>query len=634
MQPMGGKQMAYQALYRVWRPQKFSDMVGQEIITKTLKNAIITGQTSHAYLFTGPRGTGKTSAAKIFAKALNCLNLQDGEPCNECINCQAINSGSLNDVIEIDAASNNGVEEIRDIRDKVKYAPTQAPFKVYIIDEVHMLSTGAFNALLKTLEEPPAQVVFILATTEPHKIPLTIISRTQRFDFRRIGASASIARMEYILEQKGYQYEAAALKVIANAAEGGMRDALSILDQTLSFGDDEVTLANALLVTGAVKQSLLNEYVTAVLAQDVPTSLQVLESILEEGKDAHRFIEDLISYIRDLLLANQAPDMITVTPDEVFTTLSKQVTPDYAYAVINVLNDVQQQLRFTTHPDVYLEVLTVKLASLNSQGQPSEVVTPVTSSTPKQDVTKAITQQVTHNIATSNTPSITPPVTRPAAITQAPINEVPPVSQPTPPMPSEGVRNIPVSGPAVPVAKQAIPGKMAFDGQTVFNILHAATKGALRQVEDNYPDLLNMLSVVEMAKLNQAKPVAASPDGVVLSFSQPYIHRLAQQDMALQNNILQSLNRLTGDTPTVALITDDQWIQLRNSYVSQYKEKVAFTDMDVPELAAIAVETQPPVDVPTSPMIETAPAEPVVIEPELIAQAKDLFGDIVTVENN
>lgn len=178
-------------------------MVGQEIITKTLKNAIITGQTSHAYLFTGPRGIGKTSAAKIFAKALNCLNLHDGEPCNECINCQAINNGSLNDVIEIDAASNNGVEEIRDIRDKVKYAPTQAPFKVYIIDEVHMLSTGAFNALLKTLEEPPAQVVFILATTEPHKIPLTIISRTQRFDFRRIGTTASIARMEYILEQKG-----------------------------------------------------------------------------------------------------------------------------------------------------------------------------------------------------------------------------------------------------------------------------------------------------------------------------------------------------------------------------------------------------------------------------------------------
>lgn len=628
--------MAYQALYRVWRPQKFSDMVGQEIITKTLKNAIITGQTSHAYLFTGPRGTGKTSAAKIFAKALNCLNLQDGEPCNECINCQAINNGSLNDVIEIDAASNNGVEEIRDIRDKVKYAPTQAPFKVYIIDEVHMLSTGAFNALLKTLEEPPAQVVFILATTEPHKIPLTIISRTQRFDFRRIGTTASIARMEYILAQKGYHYEAPALKVIANAAEGGMRDALSILDQTLSFGDDEVTLANALLVTGAVKQSLLNEYVTAVLAEDVPTSLQVLESILQEGKDAHRFIEDLISYIRDLLLASQAPDMVTVTPDETFTVLSKQVTPDYAYAVINVLNDVQQQLRFTTHPDVYLEVLTVKLASLKtmtSQPVQQPVVSrsnqhPSGQSTPTS-VAIASESAVTANIPREplSTKSVTPTSLSDAA------KPVPVTNQPVA-MPVEVTRNIPVSGPAAPIANTAVTGKMAFDGQTVFTILQAATKGALRAIEDNYPDLLNMLSVVEMAKLNQAKPVAASPNGIVLAFSQPYIHRLAQQDANLQNNILQSLNRLTGESLTVALITDDQWIQLRNSYVSQYKEKIAFNEMIVPQLTELAVEMQPPVQAPVSVAVAPTSVAPVDEEPALIAQAKDLFGDIVTVEND
>lgn len=619
--------MAYQALYRVWRPQKFSDMVGQEIITKTLKNAIITGQTSHAYLFTGPRGTGKTSAAKIFAKALNCLNLQDGEPCNECINCQAINNGSLNDVIEIDAASNNGVEEIRDIRDKVKYAPTQAPFKVYIIDEVHMLSTGAFNALLKTLEEPPTQVVFILATTEPHKIPLTIISRTQRFDFRRIGTTASITRMEYILEQKGYQYEAPALKVIANAAEGGMRDALSILDQTLSFGDDQVTLANALLVTGAVKQSLLNEYVTAVLAEDVPTSLQVLESILQEGKDAHRFIEDLISYIRDLLLANQAPDMVTVTPDEVFVTLSKQVTPDYAYNVINVLNDVQQQLRFTTHPDVYLEVLTVKLASLNLQTD-TLVVPASTKTKPQVDKPNISTAVAAKIEQPSDEAAITANKQHVSAAKTAD-------SQPLVAPPIEAARNIPISsGPIAPVSKNALTGKVAFDGQSVFDILHVATKAALRAIEDNYADLLNMLSVVEMAKLNQAKPVAASPNGIVLAFNQPYIHRLAQQDETLQNNILQNLNRLTGETPMVVLITDDQWNQLRNSYVNQYKEKIAFTDMTVPQLSELAVETQPPVDKPVSMAVEI-PSEPVKIdEPELITQAKALFGDIVTIENN
>ena len=227
--------MAYQALYRVWRSQRFDDVVGQKAITQTLKNAIVQKKTSHAYLFTGPRGTGKTSAAKIFAKAINCKHSQDGEPCNVCETCVAITEGRLNDVIEIDAASNNGVEEIRDIRDKAKYAPTQAEYKVYIIDEVHMLSTGAFNALLKTLEEPPQNVIFILATTEPHKIPLTIISRTQRFDFKRISTQDIVDHMAHIMQEMALDYEEQALYVIGRAAEGGMRDALSILDQTISF---------------------------------------------------------------------------------------------------------------------------------------------------------------------------------------------------------------------------------------------------------------------------------------------------------------------------------------------------------------------------------------------------------------
>jgi DNA polymerase III, subunit gamma and tau len=217
--------MAYQALYRVWRPQTFSDVIGQDVITQTLKNAVASNMTSHAYLFSGPRGTGKTSCAKILAKAVNCLNPHDGEPCNECEICKAANENRLNDVIEIDAASNNGVEEIRDIRDKVKYAPTEAKYKVYIIDEVHMLSQGAFNALLKTLEEPPANVMFILATTEPQKIPATIISRTQNFTFRRISRQDILDRMTYILDDKKIDYDEEALNIIAASAEGGMRDA-------------------------------------------------------------------------------------------------------------------------------------------------------------------------------------------------------------------------------------------------------------------------------------------------------------------------------------------------------------------------------------------------------------------------
>ncbi|EGS4843797.1 DNA polymerase III subunit gamma/tau, partial [Listeria monocytogenes] len=246
--------MAYQALYRVFRPQSFQDVVGQEHVTKTLKNAIVQNKTSHAYLFSGPRGTGKTSAAKIFAKAINCEHGHDGEPCNECEICKGTTDGSIPDVLEIDAASNNGVEEIRDIREKVKYAPTVAKYKVYIIDEVHMLSTGAFNALLKTLEEPPKHVIFILATTEPHKLPLTIISRVQRFDFKRITTQDIIGRLKFILEEEKIPYDEKALMIVARAAEGGMRDALSLLDQVISYGSEEVTVEDALEITGSVAQ--------------------------------------------------------------------------------------------------------------------------------------------------------------------------------------------------------------------------------------------------------------------------------------------------------------------------------------------------------------------------------------------
>lgn len=256
--------MSYQALYRVWRPQSFDEMVGQTMIATTLKNAVKTGQLSHAYLFTGPRGTGKTSAAKILAKAVNCQHQVDGNPCNQCEVCHAITTGQLSDVIEIDAASNNGVEEIRDLRDKVRYAPSQAAYKVYIIDEVHMLTTGAFNALLKTLEEPPSQVIFILATTEPHKIPATIISRTQRFDFQRIHMTDLVGRMQYILEHDQIRYEEEALSIIARAANGGMRDSLSLLDQALSYNAEYLTTESALQVSGSMAQQVYVQYINAV----------------------------------------------------------------------------------------------------------------------------------------------------------------------------------------------------------------------------------------------------------------------------------------------------------------------------------------------------------------------------------
>ncbi|EPU19772.1 DNA polymerase III subunit gamma/tau, partial [Streptococcus agalactiae] len=293
----------YQALYRKYRSQTFDEMVGQSVISTTLKQAVSSKKISHAYLFSGPRGTGKTSAAKIFAKAMNCPNQINGEPCNHCDICRDITNGSLEDVIEIDAASNNGVDEIRDIRDKSTYAPSRATYKVYIIDEVHMLSTGAFNALLKTLEEPTENVVFILATTELHKIPATILSRVQRFEFKAIKLLAIRDHLAQILDKEAISYDLDALTLVARRAEGGMRDALSILDQALSLAkDNHISLDVAEEITGSISLSAIDDYVSNILAHDTTEALAKLEVIFDSGKSMSRFATDLLMYLRDLLV--------------------------------------------------------------------------------------------------------------------------------------------------------------------------------------------------------------------------------------------------------------------------------------------------------------------------------------------
>ena len=289
----------YQALYRKYRSQNFSQLVGQEVVAKTLKQAVEQEKISHAYLFSGPRGTGKTSVAKIFAKAMNCPNQVGGEPCNNCYICQAVTDGSLEDVIEMDAASNNGVDEIREIRDKSTYAPSLARYKVYIIDEVHMLSTGAFNALLKTLEEPTQNVVFILATTELHKIPATILSRVQRFEFKSIKTQDIKEHIRYILEKENISSEPEAVEIIARRAEGGMRDALSILDQALSLTQgNELTTAISEEITGTISLSALDDYVSALSQQDVPKSLACLNLLFDNGKSMTRFVTDLFALFK------------------------------------------------------------------------------------------------------------------------------------------------------------------------------------------------------------------------------------------------------------------------------------------------------------------------------------------------
>lgn len=533
--------MSYQALYRVWRPQRFDEIVGQTMITKTLKNAIITEQTSHAYLFAGPRGTGKTSAAKIFAKAINCPNQKNGEPCNECATCRAITAGTLNDVIEIDAASNNGVEEIRNIRDKAKYAPTSATYKIYIIDEVHMLSTGAFNALLKTLEEPPANVVFILATTEPYKIPATIISRTQRFDFKRITAQDSYQRMAYILEQKAIEYEPEALKLVARASEGGMRDALSILDQVLSFSDNKLTVANVLDVTGDLSQTQADLLMQTILKADTGQSLEVLQKILTEGKDEQRLIEDLISYCRNLLVYAQAPEIIekvelgTVTAD--FKTLSQSFKPKRLYQMIDILNDVQQQLRYTNHPDIYLEVLLIKLCH-------SETAEPVNTSVTPTPVEKS--DQTANGQLQTLEQQVQQLTQQVKQLVKAPTTEQPVKKQP---------------------AKASVQ-KVHINKAAIYPILDTATRQALNHYKEIWPDLMNRLNITKRAVMNVSRPVAANDTGVIVAFDYQLFFEKVMNDQELLTELKEGLNRLLGNPVEIVLVPQEDWPTIRKDYLA------------------------------------------------------------------
>ena len=523
--------MAYQALYRKWRPQKFDDMVGQTAVTKTLKNAIIHHKTSHAYLFTGPRGTGKTSAAKIFAKAINCLNPQDGEPCNECLLCKGITEGTIGDVIEIDAASNNGVEEIRDIRDKARYAPTQATYKVYIIDEVHMLSTGAFNALLKTLEEPPKNVIFILATTEPHKIPATIISRTQRFDFRRITNDEIIQRLRYILEQEEIAYEEEALSVIARCANGGMRDALSLLDQVISFSDDKVSFEQAIQVSGSLTDDLMIEFVRLLTQQQAQAALLQLQDLLLLGKEASRLIEEWLEFSRDLLVAKQTGDMIGRS--EAFVEFAKEVEEAFLYRFMDALNQTQQEMRFTAKPTISLEVFTIKMA------QPVVAVTQQAAPT-NQEYVSQLEQQLQS--------------------LQQQMSQL---------LQGQGVV-IPKKATSTPQAKVSTYKPNIGE---VYKVLDAATRKDLIFIRELWGDLLQMLSTTQRALLKASEPVAASPNGFVLKFDYEILCQRAQESVELHEDIARHCQTLAQYPGNFVSVTGEQWVQIRQDYLRDKKEK-------------------------------------------------------------
>ena len=521
----------YQALYRKYRSQNFSQLVGQEVVAKTLKQAVEQEKISHAYLFSGPRGTGKTSVAKIFAKAMNCPNQVGGEPCNNCYICQAVTDGSLEDVIEMDAASNNGVDEIREIRDKSTYAPSLARYKVYIIDEVHMLSTGAFNALLKTLEEPTQNVVFILATTELHKIPATILSRVQRFEFKSIKTQDIKGHIHYILEKENISSEPEAVEIIARRAEGGMRDALSILDQALSLTQgNELTTAISEEITGTISLSALDDYVAALSQQDVPKALSCLNLLFDNGKSMTRFVTDLLHYLRDLLIVQTGGE--NTHHSSVFVENlalpQKNLFEMIRLATVN-LADIKSSLQ----PKIYAEMMTVRLAEIKPE--------------------PALSGAVENEIAT---------LRQEVARLKQELSNAGAVPKQVAPAPSR-----PATGKTV----------YRVDRNKVQSILQEAVENPdlarqnLIRLQNAWGEVIESLGGPDKALLVGSQPVAANEHHAILAFESNFNAGQTMKRDNLNTMFGNILSQAAGFSPEILAISMEEWKEVRAVFSAKAK---------------------------------------------------------------
>ena len=540
----------YQALYRKYRSQTFGQLVGQEVIATTLRQAVEQGKISHAYLFSGPRGTGKTSVAKIFAKAMNCPNQKGGEPCNECYICEAITNGSLEDVIEIDAASNNGVDEIRDIRDKSTYAPSLAPHKVYIIDEVHMLSTGAFNALLKTLEEPTENVVFILATTELHKIPATILSRVQRFEFKSIKTPAIQDHLKAILDKEGIDYEEEAVAIIARRAEGGMRDALSILDQALSLtGEAQLTTATAEEITGSISQEALDLYVAALSAQDATAALDQLNLIFDNGKNMARFVTDLLQYLRDLLIVQTGGENLHVSERFNQNLAIPQAT---LFAWIDLATKSLGDIKNSLQPKIYTEMMTIRLAEYKGESPSASPVALPADFLAQVDQLKREVESLKNQL-------------------------------------SQVASGAPVAKSA-PARPQKSSKGYRVDRNKLQAILQEAVENPdlarnnLIRLQNAWGEIIESLAGADKALLVGSQPVAANERHAILAFESAFNAEQTMKRDNLNTMFGNILSNAAGFSPEILAISMEEWTQVRAEFSKKargHKEEVEVAEESV-----------------------------------------------------
>ncbi len=602
--------MAYQALYRKWRPQTFDGVVGQTAITDTLKNAIKRGKISHAFLFAGPRGTGKTSCAKIFAKALNCTNLQDGEPCNECENCLAADQGTMNDIIEIDAASNNGVDEIRDIRDKVKYAPTQGKYKVYIIDEVHMLSMGAFNALLKTLEEPPEHVVFILATTELQKVPATIISRTQRYNFKRIDQHDLIARMTYILGQEKIDFEEKALEVIAQVADGGMRDSLSILDQILSYDQDKVKYEDALRITGYAAQEKIEQVLLNLLNGETSAALEIVHALLQDGASTKNILDELISLTVKGMLAIRSNKEETFLTEDYVSELTK-IPEEKFYSLVQAANNALNDLRYTNQQQIPLDVFVVQVTQapvkVDNAPQQAEAISSDVVQTLKNQI-DTLSKQIAE---LKNRPA-------PARSTTSDFSGTIKTETRSQIRRVVDKENKPEQKPKRRKASSNNQAAQENNRRQVYHVLENATKEDLNTVKDIWPDLLSTLKVSQRAVMEVLDPVAASHEQIVLKCKYELWFERANQDGDLISQLEAEIAKLTKHNYSIVLVADSSWLKVRHDFVASHKEELLakkFQRLEKSEQEANGNQIDPQA------------------KKEVIDKAKELFGDLAQVKD-